>query len=145
MTKLLAKRVIDPETGCWLNQGNHGKLGLRMVSVEGTKYIAYRLSYEAFFGTIPDGLFVCHRCDEPCCFNPWHLFLGTAAENSADMVAKGRNKKGSKHPNSKLVEEQVEAILRDPRTSKTIAADYGVDESLIYQIRKGTIWRHVSS
>lgn len=80
----------DTNGGCWLWPVKSG-YGV----FKGKR--AHRLSYEAFVGPIPDGLFVCHKCDVPACCNPDHLFVGTALDNSRDMVAKGRAGGGDKN------------------------------------------------
>lgn len=114
------------------------------ISVNGRPRTHYRLAYEELVGPIPDDTFVCHSCDERSCFNPDHLFLGTPADNSADMRHKGRQAKGPRIGGSKLTESQVVAIRRDTRHARTVAAEYGVHRTLIQMIRKRQVWRHVA-
>ena len=79
------------ESGCWEWGGSRDGRGYGTVSVgsDGHPY-AHRFSYETFIGKIPDGHVICHRCDNPPCINPAHLFVGTQADNVQDMVSKGR-------------------------------------------------------
>jgi transposase len=98
---------------------------------------AHRLSYEIHYGPIPDGLFICHHCDNPPCVNPHHLFAGTHQDNMRDAAAKGR----LVIPNaSKLSVNQVRAIRIDPRKLREIAAEYDVSMSVVSRIRRGKLW-----
>lgn len=84
----------DGEDGCWLWLGGRkqtkGEYGVFWVSKEVGFVRAHRFAWEQEHGPIPDGLFVLHRCDNPPCVRPSHLFLGTAFDNMADAKAKGR-------------------------------------------------------
>jgi hypothetical protein len=99
--------------------------------------MAHRIAWSRVFGPIPDGLVVCHRCDNPPCVRPDHLFLGTHQDNDADRDAKGRTANGERIGAAKLTDEQVAEIrrLRDAGLSQTsIAARYGVSQSHVSRI-----------
>jgi hypothetical protein len=109
---------------------------------------AHRYAYELAYGPIPEGQLVCHRCDNPSCCNPEHLFLGTPAENSADMVRKGRspNRVLKTQPWARLTEETVLHIRADHQAGKTyreIAAEYGVGKTTVESIVRRRTWRHL--
>lgn len=108
---------------------------------------AHRVAYALFYGSSPGDMLVCHRCDNPPCVNPHHLFLGTGQDNSTDMVAKGRHvavdQKGASNGAAKLSDEQVAIIRRRilaGETNTKIAASYGVTHQLISRIRRGRSW-----
>jgi len=91
--RLLSKIVVNDCTGCWNWNGfkSGGKYGgYAMIKVDGKNMLATRVSYSEFNGAIPDGLFVLHKCDDPSCINPSHLFAGTQSENMIDMHKKSR-------------------------------------------------------
>ena len=93
--RLLEKRFIENETGCWLWTGYLNHLGYGKIGTgpRGSKILyVHRASWEIFKGPIPKELFVLHKCDVPRCFNPDHLFLGTQKQNIEDCIAKGRFK-----------------------------------------------------
>lgn len=81
----------EPNSGCFLWLGGVSK-GYGMTRFRGRHEAAHRVAWRVFIGDIPAGLFVLHRCDNPLCVNPQHLFLGTHTENVRDMIAKGRDR-----------------------------------------------------
>lgn len=86
-----AKSKLNCSNGCWEWVGHRLKKGYGQMRCGKKLVLAHRASWAAFKGEIPVGLFVLHKCDNPSCCNPEHLFLGTNADNMNDMVAKGRN------------------------------------------------------
>lgn len=133
----------------WIAGRTTREYGAFWITNKGMMCKAHRVSYEITHESIPEGMNICHHCDNPPCVNPKHLFLGTQQDNISDADDKGRlNKgkgspKGSKHPQAILTEVQVRAILKDVRTSRKIAKDYGVHRSTISYIKRRTIWKHV--
>lgn len=141
----LAARTVKRETGCVEWTGSTNRAGYGSIKVSGRTVLAHRASYEINRGPIPDGQWVLHRCDNPPCVNPDHLFLGDAQANVDDMMTKGRGRKarGEGHGAAKLTEEQVRAIRADPRKVRDIAPDYGIGKSTVSYIKTRKIWGHV--
>lgn len=141
------ERTVRDDLGpCWEWNGtrSHGYGRVRRAE-GGYMAMAQRVAYETWVGPVGDA-HVLHRCDNPPCINPAHLFLGTNADNIADRVAKGRdgNHKGEAHGGSKLTDEQVIAIRAETGLQREIAARYGVSQQLISQVRLGQGWSHVT-
>lgn len=144
--ELLWARTIKQPTGCWEVQGwalphsghvhisgGRGKPVLR----------AHRLSWELAHGPIPSGLVVCHKCDNPRCVNPDHLFLGTQRDNIIDSVRKGRyNAFGKQKLNAAQVLE-IRALAARGFRHKDIAARFGVKRHTVTGIVNRKSWGHI--
>ena len=137
----------DDASSCWIWTGGRNTAGygaLRNRQHRGK--LAHRLSWEMAYGPIPDGLIVCHRCDNPACVRPDHLFLGTLVDNVVDMVNKGRQSRGAAKRNAKLSDDhvrQIKALLMQQVPRKTLAERFGVCRSTISHIATGRQWSHV--
>lgn len=139
-------RKLKRNGECWewtgaINNSGYG----HMIDWKRNKWPkAHRIAYELFIGPVGD-LFVCHKCDNRKCCNPAHLFLGTNADNMADMKEKGRAKgwPGTTNPNAKLSQEQIFEIRNTPRrtlgghTNAELAEKYGVCTEQIRRYRSG--------
>ena len=88
--------VLVTESGCHIWMHTTDEYGYGFLKHNNKQLRAHRASYEEYVGEIPKGILICHTCDVPSCINPNHLFLGTYADNSADMVRKGRHNSGQK-------------------------------------------------
>ena len=133
---------------CWEWTGYRNAKGYGVINIRGRRVMAHRYAYE-LIAEIPDGMFVLHHCDNPGCVKFKHLFLGTLAENNADMTEKGRRApmphlQGSRNRAAKIDEEAARAILQSVESGPVLAARYGVTRTTICSIRKGRLWAHVT-
>lgn len=101
--------------------------------------LAHRLSYELFIGPIPNGLWVCHKCDNRKCINPSHLFASTPRGNTADMMSKRRDRHGTlsglDSPNCRLTKEAIIEIRNSSERIKNLRLKFGVSKTCITNIR----------
>lgn len=118
---------------------------------------AHRVAYQFSHGDLTESMHVLHRCDNPCCINPSHLWLGTHADNMADMRSKERNErkkgisffdnKGMRHGKAKLSDENIDAIRRlsvdGSMTQTSIASMFGVSRSTVFDIQRRRTWKHI--
>ena len=131
---------------CWLWTGDLGKDGYGIFNAGHHKYRGHVYSYTLHHGPIPDGLYVLHHCDTPPCVNPDHLFTGTAADNAADKVAKGRQQRGQGICWAKMTEDRVRQMRAERAagmTLKALGARYGLNHSTVADICLRKTWRHV--
>jgi hypothetical protein len=146
-----ARKSADPD-GCWAWTAARNPLGYGEFRAKTDRRagmdLAHRVAYELTYGPIPLGMQVCHRCDNPSCVRPDHLFLGSNADNVADRQAKGRSgsARGAQNPNAKLDIERVAEIRRRHAAGETtvaLGAEFGVTATLIGLIARRKVWRHV--
>lgn len=140
-------KLVEKTRRCWLWHGTVGGQGYGYFK----RLRAHRFSWTLKHGPIGKGLFVLHRCDNRLCVRPSHLYEGTAAENSADMVqrgryVKGRVHRGAAHRKAKLTEKQVVEIRSGRERGlkmAELAKLFGVSPTLIGNIVRRTAWKHV--
>ena len=131
--------------GCWEWIAYKDGGGYGIIKIDGKKQKAHRVAYRLYVGEIPDGMCVCHRCDNPGCVNPGHLFLGTMADNMRDCENKGRrvHPSGEKNGRAKLTEAQVVEIrvrYSEGDTQSELAKEFGVTQTAISHIVYGRNW-----
>lgn len=143
---------VNKTDTCWLWTAGTAWDGAGVFKVSGKDVRAYRYSYELIYGPIPQGLLICHRCDNPACVRPDHLFLGTHLDNVRDKIAKGRERLpdrmyGSNHPNALLSADQVREIRALYATGKysraKLARMYNVSEWCVRDAIHRKTWKHI--
>lgn len=137
------------DLGCWLwigaraGKGYYSGGGYGVLRRNKQLFYAHRFMWEAVHGPIFAGLFVLHHCDVPNCVNPKHLWLGTCADNSADMKSKGRSTAGERDGMAKLTEVEVRQIRASAETHQELANMYGIRRESIGKIKRRERWAHV--
>lgn len=140
---------IDEKSGCWIWAATKIPKGYGLIKrpQQRTQEYAHRASYMIHIGEIPNGCHVCHKCDNPSCVNPDHLFLGSAKENMHDMKQKGRHLYGERNSQAKLTEDAVRKIkqlLKDGMSQSKVALMFGMQQMEISRIKRGLRWAHIT-
>lgn len=147
---------VDRSGDCWLWTGSHNSNGYGTFYLGGRNILAHRVAYQLANGSIVDDLLVCHRCDNPPCCNPNHLFLGTNGDNIRDMASKGRHwykhqpekqRRGEQVKNAKFTDSQVReirALARAGVSQREIARRFGSHQRNISRIVRRQAWTHVT-
>lgn len=138
---------------CWVwtasrNSNGYGQIGRGPAGAG--NWQAHRAAWVLEYGPIPDGVCVLHRCDNPLCVRPDHLFLGTHKDNSQDMVRKGRHAlhgkgahSGERHHLAKITDATAREIRSSPETGRAMASRLGLSEAQVSRIRTGRRWAHL--
>lgn len=132
---------------CWLWTGGRSKKGYGIFRLNGTMQYAHRISFSLKYGQVPRSRKICHKCDNPPCCNPDHLFQGTDRDNLIDSINKGRRLVGEEHWMARLTEAQVKEVRKlhsEGLTQVKIAAKMGVNQSTVQRILTGKSWAHVA-
>lgn len=144
------KRVnVGAPDECWEWTGSrnqkqwHGQWRNKSGQIE----LTHRAAWRMFKCEIPPGMFVLHKCDNPICVNPSHLWLGTQSENCKDMWSKGRARPkssiGEKHGMSKVNESIVREIRSSSLSGVELARQFGITTTTVCDIRKRRSWKHI--
>ncbi len=143
------RHISQPDAnGCILWTSTRHRDGYGMIHVKTGKRmaLAHRVAYELANGPVPEGMFVCHTCDNRLCVNPSHLFVGTHRENMDDMFSKNREARGEKLPQSKLSESSVISIRTEFANGSTcteLGRKHCVSHSSITNVIRRVTWKHV--
>jgi hypothetical protein len=152
MDKEIAERFwakVEKTEYCWNWIGGTSSAGYGRFRIGDKLYSPHRLSFEWHNEPIPDGMLICHRCDNPSCVRPSHLFLGTYSDNLIDAIHKDINpiRRGEDAGTSVLTEEEVKRIRMEYRFGvfgyKRLAIKYGVGRTTIEHIIRRRTWKHI--
>lgn len=146
----LSMSTIKTPDGCWLYTGSPCcKYGHCRICYGKGEVLIHRLSWLLFRGSIPDSMWVLHKCvGHPNCWNPDHLYLGTVQDNVDDCRRQGRiyDRRGERNSHARLTTEIVMEIRQSPKSvsSATFSRKYGISSAAIRAARRGSTWRIVA-
>lgn len=141
------KYTPEPMSGCWLWFGAVDRRGYGKMNVDGSTTVATHVSLRLAGRPLTRGQFALHRCDNPACVNPDHLFAGAQLQNIRDMDSKGRRKLGERTKSAHLTDAQAADILRlseGGEKGRVLASRFGVSKMTISRIINRKTWRHVA-
>jgi len=136
---------VDKSQECWIwladrnTSHGHGRIKLKTGPGQYRKFLAHRISWELAHGPIPEGLIILHKCDNPPCVNPDHLFLGTLRDNALDMHAKGRHRIYQSKLNLKTA-RLIRILRRGGASYADLCAQFNVSKSTIGSVLAGKSW-----
>jgi len=141
-TKVDIPSLID----CWIWTGALTSSGYGHFRLDGRDCLAHRYCFQSLFGEIPEGMQVLHKCDNPRCVNPSHLFLGTHEDNMRDMVNKGRSARGGERHNGCKLSRADVILIRSLSTKFSpiqLASMFPVTRATISRILRRETWKHL--
>ena len=153
MSAVFGMVTAMPETGCWIWQRCCNQYGYGILRLNGRNRLAHRIAWTEVNGD-PGSLYVCHTCDNPPCCNPAHLFLGTPLDNTRDMIAKGRSRRGQSKfgtlsHNAKITEAEAAEIrtlyATGEWTQYQLGQKYGIDQTSVSRVVRRATWPHVEA
>lgn len=145
--KELFWKKVDTSDSCWVwtasTLKSNGRGQFPTARRYGFSTSPYRFSWQLHHGAIPSGRLICHRCDNPLCVRPEHLFLGTQLDNMEDARKKGRTAQGERNPRSTCNEEMIQEIRNFPGTHQEAADHFKVPKRRVISYRRGESWKHL--
>lgn len=143
---------VQETDDCWLWVGNINDTGYGRLEIRNQLYRANRISYRLAYGPFDWTLQVLHKCDNPVCVRPDHLFLGTDEDNQKDAVSKGRHmfqnyshhrRRGVEQHLARINDDIVRKIRKDPDPQRRVAEKYGIHQAQVWRIKNRKAWAHV--
>lgn len=141
--KILDGSRLDHVSGCWEWMCAKTSAGYGNIIVDGKVLLSHRISYSCFVGPLSDEILACHKCDNPGCCNPDHLFSGSHQDNITDKVKKGRNRSGGNHPQSVINEDtavKIIEMLKSGMSAGAVAKELGIHHGIVWNVKYGKSW-----